>query len=246
MSGRSVKRRHGSDPLQAPQMRRRPGGRCGHQRRRSRVKGKFGLRGSSATRIGPGVWPLREEARQPAALGLVGVDREGLVVAPAGMRDVVAAAAQRAVHPGVDQVEDQRRVHADRRVQAAAAARRGSARRPRTRRRCRSARSGTRRPLQVSAYALAARPRDAHLHALDRGVDVAHRAAGRAFLAQHVPGLERLAQLDLACRAPRTRRCAGSGTRSAARTIRASKREAGRAQLVEHVAEVLPRRSAAA
>jgi hypothetical protein len=36
-----------------------------------------------------------------------------------------------------------------------------------------------------------------HLQTLDRRVDVAHRAAGRTFLAHHVPRFERLAQLQL-------------------------------------------------
>jgi hypothetical protein len=35
-----------------------------------------------------------------------------------------------------------------------------------------------------------------HLHALDRGIDIARRAAGADFFAQHVPGLDGLAQFD--------------------------------------------------
>ena len=58
-----------------------------------------------------------EEARKAAAFGLEGVDREGLVVAAAGVHHVVLAAAETALHPAVDEVEDERRVHADRRVQ---------------------------------------------------------------------------------------------------------------------------------
>ena len=50
------------------------------------------------------------EAGPAARLGLVGIDREGLVVAPARMRDVIDAAAERAPAPGVDDVEGQRRV----------------------------------------------------------------------------------------------------------------------------------------
>ena len=40
-------------------------------------------------------------------------------------------------------------------------------------------------------------PLDLDLQALDRGVDVAHRAAAARLLAQHVPRLERLAQFEL-------------------------------------------------
>ena len=61
----------------------------------------------------------REESRQPPALRLVGIDREVLVAAAAGMRDVIDAAADRPLVPGVDDVEDERRVHRNRRVQAA-------------------------------------------------------------------------------------------------------------------------------
>ena len=60
-----------------------------------------------------------EEAREPPALRFVGVDRERLEAAAAGMRDVVGAAAERAPVPGVDEIEHQRRVNGDRRVQAA-------------------------------------------------------------------------------------------------------------------------------
>jgi hypothetical protein len=54
-------------------------------------------RGTPATQGGagsmrPGRVAMPEEARQAPALRLVGVDREGLVVAPAGVRHVVAAA----------------------------------------------------------------------------------------------------------------------------------------------------------
>ena len=88
--------------------------------RRSSVNGNSRLRCGASMRLPmPSARRVAhaEEARQAPALGLVGVDREGVVVAPARMRDVVLAAAERALHPGVDQVEGQRRVHADRRVQ---------------------------------------------------------------------------------------------------------------------------------
>ena len=50
------------------------------------------------------------KAGEPARLGLIGIDRFGLVVASAGMGDVIDAAAQRAAVPGIDQIEGQRRV----------------------------------------------------------------------------------------------------------------------------------------
>lgn len=59
-----------------------------------------------------------EETRHAPALRFVGVDRQRFVIAPAGMGDVVLATAQRTLHPGVEQVEHQRRMHRDRRLQA--------------------------------------------------------------------------------------------------------------------------------
>ena len=58
------------------------------------------------------------ETSATASLGLVGVDRKGLVIASAGMRRMIDAAAERAPVPGVDDVESQRRMAADGRVQA--------------------------------------------------------------------------------------------------------------------------------
>ena len=55
------------------------------------------------------------EARQAAALGLVGVDREGGLRPPDAPRGT--GSRQRALHPGVDDVEGQRRMHADGRMQ---------------------------------------------------------------------------------------------------------------------------------
>ena len=93
-----------------------------------------------------------EETRQAAGLGLVGVDREGVVVAPARVRHVVLAAAHRAAHPGVDQVEGQRRMHIDGRVQG-----RGRVPGPVAHRRRR-----TRRPCRSAAAAPRGRCRSAH------------------------------------------------------------------------------------
>src|SRR5258708_36570437 len=53
------------------------------------------------------------EAGETAAFRLVGVDGEGLGVEAARVRHVVLAAAQRAVYPGVDEIEHQRGMHAD-------------------------------------------------------------------------------------------------------------------------------------
>src|SRR6185436_12019352 len=59
----------------------------------------------------PGRVSLGLEPGEAARLRLVGVDRDGLVVAAAGMRHVIDAAAERAAVPAVIDVEGQRRMH---------------------------------------------------------------------------------------------------------------------------------------
>src|SRR5579859_19816 len=64
--------------------------------------------------------PMAEghETRQAPPFRLVGIDRIDFVIAPAGMGDVIGAAADRALVPAIDQIEHQRRLHADGRMQA--------------------------------------------------------------------------------------------------------------------------------
>ena len=50
--------------------------------------------------------PVGLEPGKAARLGLVAIDRERVVVAPARMGHVVLAAAERALVPGVDDVEE--------------------------------------------------------------------------------------------------------------------------------------------
>src|SRR5215211_842679 len=59
----------------------------------------------------------REEARAAAGLGLVGVDRHAVVAAATGVGDVIAAAAEGPAIPGIVDVEGERRVDADGRMQ---------------------------------------------------------------------------------------------------------------------------------
>src|ERR1035441_5161391 len=60
---------------------------------------------------GPGGGAEREEALAPPAFRLVGVHGEDRIAPPAGMGDVVRAAAHRPASPNVDDVEDQGRMH---------------------------------------------------------------------------------------------------------------------------------------
>src|SRR6266496_357167 len=60
---------------------------------------------------------MRPEARVAARFRLVGVDGERVVVAATRMRDVIRAASQRTRRPRVDEIEYERRLDADRRMQ---------------------------------------------------------------------------------------------------------------------------------
>src|ERR1700733_8836997 len=139
----------------------------------------------------------RKEGPAPPGLGLVGVDRDALEIATARMSDMIGAAADRALAPGVVEIEHQRRIHRKRRMHPA--------------RRLPGAIANARdifalpagRPerhdaaVDDEAVALASRAVEAHLQPLDRAVDIARRAASGGVLSQHVPRLERGAQLEL-------------------------------------------------
>src|SRR5882724_455745 len=58
-----------------------------------------------------------EKAFKAATFGLKRVDGKDLVVASARVHNMVLATAEAAFHPVVDDIEDERRVHADGRVQ---------------------------------------------------------------------------------------------------------------------------------
>src|SRR5688572_17569658 len=60
---------------------------------------------------------MAEEARKPAAFGLVAVHRKGIIAASSGMRDVIGAAAERTMIPSVIKIKTQRRVRGDRGLQ---------------------------------------------------------------------------------------------------------------------------------
>src|SRR4029077_2766244 len=79
------------------------------QERRSQVEGqgKFNC-AFLALRIDPARrMAVILESGEPPSLGLIGIDRLGLVVASARMRDVIDAAAERPAIPGVYQIKRQ-------------------------------------------------------------------------------------------------------------------------------------------
>src|SRR6186997_3424632 len=60
----------------------------------------------------------RKEAREPPALGFVGVHGEALEVSPARVRNVIGAASDGTARPAVVEIERERRVHGNGRMQA--------------------------------------------------------------------------------------------------------------------------------
>ena len=147
--------------------------------------------------VGPGRMAARLEAREAARFRLVAVDREGVVAAPAGMGDVIDAAAKRPPAPGVENVEDQRRVDRNRRVHRRRRLPRLVAHRAdRDAIRC-GLRQGNAAAVAGDDVALRIGARELHLQPLGRRVGVARRSADRAGFAEHMPRLQRLAQFEL-------------------------------------------------
>ena len=161
------------------------------------------------------------EPRLAPRLRLIAVDRHIIIIAPARMRHMIDAAAQRPPVPRIEHVEGQRRIGRQPRVQAIGRRPRlvahAADRLARHRRSASSARAGRCRRRHGGP---ATRPRRAHLQPLGRAVDIAHRAADRAGLAQHVPGLERMADFELDAAGRRSCHGPGSGTGAAPRTSR--------------------------
>src|SRR5712671_5526840 len=143
------------------------------------------------------------EPRKASRLCLVGIDRKGLVVAATRMRDVVDAATKRATIPAIIDVEGERRLHRDGRMQrgrqlpsleadAGGIFLRASGR-------------GKRNPAAIAGddVARSVEPLRLDLKSLDRGIHKTRGGTGRALFAQHVPGLQRLPQLELHATATR-------------------------------------------
>ena len=142
-------------------------------------------------RMAPGA-----EAGQPARLGLVAVDGEGIVVAPARMGHVIDAAADRAVRPGVEDVKGQRRIDRHHRVHRGCGlprlethARHGFARTD----------AGQRHHAAIAQHLIAAGFGRAQLdlQAFGGTVGIAHSPADGPRFAQDVPGFQGLTQFQM-------------------------------------------------
>ena len=107
---------------------------------------------------------------------------------------MVPAAAERTLEPAVDDVEGQRCVNADRRMQRRGRLPGAVSHAGHVLARATRGLQGQRHAIDADPVARVVQTGDAHLDALQRRVHVTHRAAGRALLAHHMPRLQRVAQ----------------------------------------------------
>src|SRR6185369_4092613 len=143
------------------------------------------------------------KASKAPRLCLVGIDREGLVVATAGMRDVVDTSAKRAATPAIIDIEGERRLHLDGRMQRGRELPRLEANAGNIFPRAPGRRERNAAAIAGHDMARGVEPLRLDLQSLDRGIHEARSAADRALLAQHVPWLERLPKLELDATATR-------------------------------------------
>src|SRR5499425_2070620 len=134
------------------------------------------------------------EARQATSLRFIRVNRQGLVVASAGMGNVVNAAAERAAAPAIENVEGERGVDIDGRVQRRRQLPHLEAHAGDVFAGAAGCRQRNEPSVAGDGVAAGIETIDLHLQSLDRGIDEARGDAGGRILAQHVPRLERVSQ----------------------------------------------------
>ena len=151
---------------------------------------------------------------------------------------MVLTACDCAAIPGIDQIDGERRMHADGGMQTGGRLPGAVAHRPHLR--ALATHRMQRQGMAIDEQRVAPGDQTAgrHLDALDRRIDEAHRATGGPLLAHHRPGLERHAQVDL-----HTAGLEIAEPGEAELEVRCEPVElkvvAGRAQIVEHIAQVL-------
>ena len=142
---------------------------------------------------------------------------------PSGCHTWYAPPTTTAFRPGVDDIDADRMVDAEVRVQRVRRdTTRGTAPRRPGHRGPRRRRIGSVYAVDRDQVALLVEAVRAHLDPLDRRVDVARGAGLRRLLAEHVPRLDRVAQLERGRRRPRACRRAGSAARRTAGTPRSA------------------------
>src|SRR5882724_646018 len=138
-----------------------------------------------------------KKARQAAALGLIGIHWKRRVVESPRMSDVIGATAYTPVVPGVHNIEHERRVETDGRMEATR-----WLPSPVTHTRYVFT-VGTRRvqlkgdPSHGDDVAAVNQTAKLHLDALDRRINITRSAARGRLFSQNVPGFERLAQFQI-------------------------------------------------
>src|SRR5215471_3072816 len=136
------------------------------------------------------------EARQAPRLRFIRVHWQGLVVASARVGNVVDAAAERAAAPAIENVEGERGVDIDGRVER----RRQLPRLEAYAGDVFAGPAGWRQRNEPSVagdgMAVGIKTLDLHLQPLDRGVDKARGDASGRIVAQYVPRLERVSQFN--------------------------------------------------
>jgi len=138
-----------------------------------------------------------EEACHAAAFGFKGVDGECLKTAAAGVGDMIGASGDGALIPGIDDVENQRRVNADGRMQAV--------------RRLPGAVTEAGDEFAVAAGGVEGNgdtidgdcvtgvdeALNFDLKALDGGIDAADGAPAAGLFAENIPGFDGLAEFEM-------------------------------------------------
>src|SRR5689334_7996818 len=129
--------------------------------------------------------PRAAEARAPSSFGFERVDGTRLVVATTRMRDMVDAARDASACPTIDEIECERRMHLDVRMQAA--------------RRLPSAEAHAahavglernRDAVDCDGPSIRRHAFDLDLKSFERRIDIARRTARSRVLTHHVPWLE--------------------------------------------------------
>src|SRR5580698_5837628 len=137
-----------------------------------------------------------EKSREPPAFGLECVDGKGFVAAATRMHHMIPKTTCRSLHPAVAYIESQRQKNTDWRVQrrpwlAGAVAHSTDEFARATRWPHRHSPAVASHPIPIGRQAARL-----DLEALQRGIDITRRAAGRALLAHHMPRFKRLPQFE--------------------------------------------------
>ncbi len=137
-----------------------------------------------------------EEAADASAFRFEGVDRKRGVVSTAGVGDMAGAAANGTVQPGVDEVEDERSLHGDRRMQAAGRLPGAKADACNELALSSSGVQGNAATVACEDVTWIGQTTELDLYSFHGGVDVAGNASAARFLSEDVPRFDRLPNFE--------------------------------------------------